>query len=279
MQICVITNVYNETRNFPLWHQYYSGQFGKEHLFVLDHGADDGSTSAIKPANYLRLPRTKPYNESARFRLINNLVNDLLSYYDWLIYTDCDEILVADPGTHADLRQYLARASKPVCYAIGLNLRHLVSQEPALRAGEKILQQRSLVQFVGPMCKPLITRQPIKWQQGFHGADAEPAFDDLYLLHLRYANLDWTLERLRVTRTLVYSDRTVPRYEQSDDDIIRTQFQPIEAFAIDEAFDLSPELAEQTARYRRTSSDIYAAGPAYFGKRLHRLPTRFRDLF
>lgn len=52
-----------------------------------------------------------------------------------------------------------------------------------------VLEQRTLVQFVSPMCKPLLIRSPVSWGGGFHCCEHPPEFDDLYLFHLRHADM------------------------------------------------------------------------------------------
>ena len=98
MKVCAITSVYNKTHNLPIWYNYFSEQVGVENVFVVDHGSTDGSTDKLDPVtNKLILPRHKPFKGAYRFELVNNLVNDLTNYYDLVIYSGADEIIVAEP--------------------------------------------------------------------------------------------------------------------------------------------------------------------------------------
>ncbi|PWJ12934.1 hypothetical protein [Jannaschia seohaensis] len=129
------------------------------------------------------------------------------------------------------------------------------------------------------MCKPLMTRVPLKWLHGFHGANVPPSFDDLYLFHLRHADLGWALERMKVTRNLEFADREVDRYKISGAELLHREYESLEAKKIDGRFDLSGHLKTQMDRYEIGRKGIYRVLPPYLGRNLHRIPARFRDVF
>ena len=53
MATAVITYVYNEKTNLPIWIKYYGSLFGIENLFIADRGSTDGSTDNLGGANLL----------------------------------------------------------------------------------------------------------------------------------------------------------------------------------------------------------------------------------
>ena len=57
MTTAVITFVYNEAVNLPIWRRYYGGIFGERNLFVIDHSSSDGSTDDLGDMNKLWLHR------------------------------------------------------------------------------------------------------------------------------------------------------------------------------------------------------------------------------
>lgn len=122
--VAAITNVYNETHNMPVWLKHYGKQVGIDKCIVLDHGSNDGSTEDLQGAGVVRLARGLEFNERNRMFLINNLANSLLGYYDAVIYSDCDEMLVADPDRYENLVDYARQMKRPVAFGLGLNVQH-----------------------------------------------------------------------------------------------------------------------------------------------------------
>lgn len=204
MRVCAITNVYNEAFNLPIWLRYYGGQFGIENCIVVDDGSDDGSTSNLGGASLLRLPRL-PFEDGRRADLMSSLATSFLTYYDAVIYSDCDEFLVADPRRYNSLLDFCERMKTPATTAIGLNVVHNLTEEGPITASRPILSQRSYVQFQSSMCKTLLVRSAVEWGGGFHSSSLPVSFGDLYLFHLKHVDLGEDLKRLSVTRTLNFA--------------------------------------------------------------------------
>ena len=205
MRIAIVTMVYNEPVNLPVWLRHYAGQCPGASLFVIDHGSDDGSTEDLA-ATRLKLPRT-PFDEVERTRFVASLQRDLLRDHDVVIFTDCDEMLLADPRRHASLEGFLAAVPDDVIAPAGLHVLHDFEREPALDPARPLLAQRGHVEFESGMCKPMIARVPLRWEVGFHCADHRPAFrPDLFQFHLGYIDRTIALERLALTRGMAWSD-------------------------------------------------------------------------
>lgn len=285
MRIGVITMVYNERHNLPIWLEHYGTQIGFDNLVVLDNGSDDGSTADLRGASRLFLPRGHAFDEKARMRLINDLANNLLAYYDAVIYTDCDEMLVADPAKYSTLTHYCEQNDQPVSTAIGLNVRHNVGVEPALVEDQKILQQRQLVQFVAPMCKPLIIRKPVSWGGGLHCCDYRPKFDDLYLFHLRYADMKRSLDRLATTRTINFArENAAVHQKQTDEAYIASNFKSLSKHRVIEDWNFAPFIEAFNQAVIRWPNGRYAVKRRVPGRGLNshemfRIPERFQTVF
>ena len=202
MRVAALTMVYNEPVWARVWVRHYSRQVGAAHCLVLDHGSDDGSTEGLGVT--VEQVRRTALDEDARAALVSDCVRELLRRYDAVVHTDADELLVADPGRYADLVAFAADADA-VTTAVGLDLQHLMDEEPALDAGLPIGAQRSFVRFSAAMCKPALVRRPVRWTPGFHDCDAPRAIGAAYLLHLRYADLGAGLSRLARTRGLQFA--------------------------------------------------------------------------
>lgn len=250
MRVCAITNVYNESYNLPIWIKRYSKQVGIENLIVVDHGSDDGSTSNLdRRIGVIRLPRT-PFDDRKRSAAISNIANGLLQFWDVVIYSDADELLVADPRKYSNLVDYFSKRDdvKHVT-AIGLNLIHNIGAEDTLDLEHPITRQRSYAQFVSPMCKTLATREPITWGGGFHSSTLPPKFDDVYLFHLRSVDLPAAFSRLGLTRKMAWAGNEFGAHQRRQNIELLSQFEAYCKWQVKEGdFDFKAETDEVLAK-------------------------------
>lgn len=193
MKVAAVTMVYNEPVMLPWWLRHYSRQVGGRQCYVIDHDSDDGSTATVGEANLIRVPRGPP-DETVRADFISDFCSSLLRWYDWVAYTDVDEMLVADPARYSSLSEYCAGEHPEVITAFGVNVLHRL-EEPRIDASRLLLGQRHWVFAVASMAKPLLTRVPTRWSAGFHSANAPVVFDDLTNFHLAYADYGTTINR------------------------------------------------------------------------------------
>ena len=215
-KVAAITMVYNEAAILPIWARHYARQIGSDHCYVVDHGSTD--TLALPPGmNVLRLPRS-PHDDPRRAAFISTLATGLLTYYDWVLYTDVDELLLAEPGRFKDLPSFCASLDTPeTVTAIGFDVQHVPDLEPALETALPIGPQRGWMRFTSAMCKPVLTRQPLCWSPGFHCSDKPLAFAGLYLFHLHWADLSLGLQRLSKTRHMPWAVDTFGGHQRVAD--------------------------------------------------------------
>ncbi|MFT9384899.1 MAG: glycosyltransferase family 2 protein [Acetobacter orientalis] len=207
VQSAAITMVYNEAVFLPLWLDYYGKNLGYNNLYIIDHGSDDGSTTRI-PGNIIKIPRTD-FDDVQRVTFINSLQKALFSYFDCVIYTDCDEFLIPHPNHYTCLGTYLKQhPHSSVVRAVGVDVvQHDLALAP-VDFTQPILPQRPYG-FVTPWeSKPLITRTPVTWAPGFHDCDQPSVLDEaLWLFHLKFCDLRHALARLNLTRSMKWSQQ------------------------------------------------------------------------
>ena len=200
--LAVVTMVYNEAALLPVWLRHFAAEVGAANCFVLDHGSDDGSTAeaALRGASALRIPRS-PQDDDRRCRFVADLCAGLLNWYEAVVYTDVDELLLADPAAWPSLAA-LASSLDPdaVVTATGFDVIHVPGEEPALDWNRPVTLQRGWLRTSSAMCKPVMIRRRVAWAPGFHCIDDAPRFGPLFLFHLRYADLPSGLLRLDRTR-------------------------------------------------------------------------------
>lgn len=282
--LAVVTMCYNEPDFLPIWLDYYRRQVPVEHLYVVDHGSDDGSTSNLGGANLVRLPRT-PLDEEARCKFVSDFCNSLLNYYEYVAYTDVDELLVADPRHHTGLLSLCMAAEHDVTTALGMHLAHYLPDEPALRPDAPILQQRRTAFPIGSECKPNLIRRPVRWNPGFHHGDAPSAFGDLFLLHLAYCDIPIVRRRQRKRLATARVEGHGLHHGWAEAQFV-AHIESWSDFPVDEGVDLGRECrvrAEFIARLLASSSgagsppmvdSLVVGGPG-----LWRIPDRFRQIF
>lgn len=222
----IITMVYNEKRNLPLWYRYYGAQLGYENLYVIDHGSTDGSVDA-KICNQIRLPRT-PYDENVRAEMVSDFHRGLLRYFDVVIYTDCDEFIVPRPSKFGNLMDFLRNRSEETTRCIGINVVQHSMTEPPLDLGMSVLRQRPYGAAIHWEAKPLIASIPIRWHAGFHNCDQRSILNsDAWLFHMKYADVSSNLERLATTRSIEWSEQALTTRQSAshrvaDEEMLRT---------------------------------------------------------
>ena len=282
MRIAIATMAYNERINLPIWLRHYRAQCPDAHLFVIDHGSDDGSTDALTDASLIPLPRT-PFDEVKRAQRVANLRRTWLDTHDVVVFTDTDEILVADPAHHRSLAAFLDAVADPVIAPAGVHVLHDIGAEPDLDPTQPILAQRSHVEFGSGMCKPMITRVPIRCDIGFHGADHRPVYrPDLIHFHLGFIDRAIALDRLALTRTMAWSDASLAaghgfHQRMSNADYLARSFlrpmRTIRAGAV-QPFDFAPEL-ERLENTLRNNNGFWLPNPHFWG-RVAVIPDRYR---
>jgi hypothetical protein len=268
------------------WLRYYGGQLGAENLLVVDHGSDDGSTDKIAPASRIRLPRT-PFDDGKRADLISELASGLLRYYDVVMYTDTDEMLVADPDRFTSLKDYVSEIQTDAVRATGFEVFHNLDRENALDDSLPILSQRNFAQFSSAYCKPLIHRSPVHWRPGFHACNKHaPADPSLLLFHLRSVDQGEMLNRLETYRKLAWSKQALEagwsrHLKASSDEAIasrlRVPINRLERQGGPVPFDPATEAMQYNSRLSQ-AGEVWRVHPAYTGD-VHQIPERMRALF
>ena len=273
MSVCVVTNVYNEAFHLPIWLRYYGVQVGIANCLVVDHGSDDGSTDDLHGAGRITLPR-HVFDDDRRALFLSDLANSLLRMYDAVIYTDCDEFLVADPEHFASLPAFVAAMKAPAATAIGLNLVHRILTEPPIDAARAILPQRRHAQFAVSMCKTLVVRAPVRWGAGFHDSSHPPQFGGLYLFHLRWLDRDRTTKRMAITRAIDRVTLGHGLHQRMEDTQIDRRFTALSRRPVEDGFAFD-DLTDRFVAETRCAGGLYHAPRDLRRDALAIVPARF----
>ena len=285
-KVAAITMVYNEPDFLPVWLRYYTTQLGSENCFVIDHGSDDGSTDSLDGAvMILRLDRS-PHNDGERAVFVSKFAESLLSRYDFVLYSDVDEIVFSDPRIHTSLRKYCEGVTAPVVTAYGFELLFIRSCEKAADLSRPILEQRQWVRFASAMCKPVLISKPVSWAPGFHSVAEPVAFDGLFLFHLRWSDLAISLRRLSRSRVQLWADPDAGRWQRVSDSEYEQMLDGLATIPRNEGcsfFSFDPLLRDAachvTASQVGREDDTYKISLEIFADEAWRVPKAFSKLF
>ncbi|SCZ71905.1 hypothetical protein SAMN04488118_11327 [Epibacterium ulvae] len=208
MKSCILTMVKNESFFFKIWYHHYSKSFPDTDIFVIDNKSSDNFRSNLPPGisvinipDHIResYPRRQknslPSNfDGARSLFISDISNGLLNYYDTVLYTDVDELIVPDPNQYDTLASYLSQSAGKggLLAPLGLNLTHIPwLEDTPLDVTKPILSQRQFVYASEKYTKPLIKQRAIIWGGGFHGCNSKFEIDrSCVTFHIRDVDVD-----------------------------------------------------------------------------------------
>jgi Glycosyl transferase family 2 len=285
-KVAGVTMVYNETDKLPIWRRYYGAQLSPAHCYIIDHGSTDGSTDKSEGFNQVRLPRS-PQEDEKRTLFVGDIVNSLLRYYDYVFYTDCDELLVPDPRKFTGIVNYCEKANPGYVTSIGIDVLHRTSEEGPLDPEKPVLQQRSYGHYSSAMNKPNLTSIPVKWWPGFHSRELPAKFGDLFLFHLRYADMTQTLQRLAITREMPWARENAGMHQRvSDEDMVQMveQWGALPVISEDAWSAESGLLGAYTKQFKESErlqegTSVYWVDTVKFGSELIKFPNEFRATF
>ncbi len=187
IRVAAVTDAVSSDFYFPLWHRYYGTLFGPQNLHVICFDGDDRSfvNCSLGSIDYVTA-----FNNVKRAKYVSEKVNRLLDSYDFVIRCDVDEFIIANPLLYRDLNHYIEELSVPNVTTFGYNVIQ-AENEPNLDLDVGILAtQRHYAFAADALCKTAIVSSATQWGAGFHASSHPPQFNELYMFHLKLADLD-----------------------------------------------------------------------------------------
>jgi hypothetical protein len=166
----VFTIVKNEKYFLPIWYKYYSKYFPKEDIYVLDHQTNDGSTLNLD-CNVRVVKNDKAFDANWLKDTVNEFQKHLLEKYEFVIFTEIDEILISLENQGYDLYEHLVEMKnlgKNFDVATGYEMMQDTVFEAPYNSNNPILNQRRKWYREAAYDKTLISRVPLDWGIGFH---------------------------------------------------------------------------------------------------------------
>lgn len=281
--IAILTTVYNEDVLLPIWLRYYGMHLGREHLYVIDDGSNDGSTDGLDGVNVIRLERA-PIDQDDRARTVSMFHGEMLKHYDAVIFTDVDEFLVVDPLAKLGLADYIARHAGAHTNAMGFDIVHNQFSEPVYSPELGVFAQRRYLEFSRGYCKQLIHKAPVTWQPGFHFSDHPMNLGvGLYLFHLRAVDYELSRKRINNRNKLAWSERSLSKRQGEQNRLAADEYLQTYFFVDPEEFSLAMPEAHFNTFVAHAAKVIAGGAPMTdavyqdLHNQLLSLPARFRD--
>ena len=159
----------------PLWDRYYRPHF--HHVEVIHVGSS------------YSLPFSK------MTELLNKAIDNLMETFDQVVCADTDEFLVPDPDKYRDLGDYLDQNNEQVVRCVGYDVMEMLNQKP-VDIDRMVTESRTMWTRNMTYDKPVIMRRKITYTAGQHYCNCPTVQDkDLYMLHMRYADIKSLLMR------------------------------------------------------------------------------------
>ena len=186
-RVAILTDATSPGESFPYWLRYYAEQFGSENLFVVTYRALGPLFQTFKIGGLLELEFD--YSNDVRRTILTQLADEMLKKYDVVVRCDVDEFLIANPLLFDCLSAYVDALDVPHVTAFGMDIFQDID-EPALQMdGRPLLAQRRYCVATTSLCKTAIVTKPVAWSIGFHYSDAPPHLANLFLLHMKFADV------------------------------------------------------------------------------------------
>jgi hypothetical protein len=231
----IVTLVRNGAPIFPLWLSYYRKHFAPQHIYVLDHDSTDGTTSGLD-VNVIPVHNSKYLDMQWQNDLTHEWQAKLLKEYEYYIFVDADEILVADPAQYpGGLAEYLVRNTAPVVRCDGKSVvQNLSAETKEVDWGHPILEQRRWWFSAERDCKVVLSNCRLRFSWGCHW-DTEappnqhvriqrPVDPHLLLLHLHRVDIAHMIRRhawMREQDFWVGGDARGVHHRWSDEEVVR----------------------------------------------------------
>ncbi len=105
-----LTMVYRDYDLLERWYNYYKEQIGAENIYIYSHGNDPKHREIAEGENVMNVPRDESFRlfEVNRWRMMGFFASAMLEFYRYMIVSDVDEFVVADPQTGMTAAEYIA---------------------------------------------------------------------------------------------------------------------------------------------------------------------------
>jgi len=255
-----VTMVRDDAFFLRAWLRHYGGLLGRENCYVINHGRGQMVADLAKGCNIIGIPGDPHRNfDMKRWRLLNNVVGGLRSYYHHIIVGDVDELVVIDPAYGGTLLDFLdSQPIRRVLTPVGLEVVHRtdIESEPIF---DSIIGPRRHVRLAPHYSKPCIVSLGTKLARGGHFSQCDTlhAPEPLFLFHLKFCDFGNYVSVMNHRNDIVaevgasIKEAAIGRHwfaEARGED--RLEFERFAALPVAAGFDMTPVRAAMRASWK-----------------------------
>lgn len=203
MKLAFVTMVWRDYWLLDKWVRHNACYVDRKCLYVLNHGGDPKIDEIAAGCNVINIPREELTIDLDRRRwdLLGGITNGLLAFYDRVVCTDVDELIVYTG--QGRLQDHLAAspADTVALSPVGLNL---IPSAGPVDLGAGVLEAHPQAILSAKYTKPCIVKSRVVYTIGGHGlVRGKFTIDpDLLLFHLHYVTPDYA-ERMAERQDIV----------------------------------------------------------------------------
>lgn len=192
MKLAFVTMVWRDYWLLEKWVSHNARYVDKKNLYVLNHGGDPRIEEIAAGCNVIHIPREELTIDLDRRRwdLLGGVTNGLLAFYDRVVCTDVDELIVYTGAGR--LQDHLAACPDDTAALspVGLNL---IPSDGEVDLSQGVLRAHPQAILSAKYTKPCIARSRVVYTIGGHGLVRGKFTIDpqLLLFHLHYVTPDY----------------------------------------------------------------------------------------
>jgi hypothetical protein len=213
MKLAFLTMVWRDYWLLEKWVAHNAALVPRRQLYVVNHGDDPEVDRIASGCNVIHVPRDGVTLDLTRRRwdLLGGIANGLLAFFDRVVCTDVDELLVY-AGPKPSLTRHLAEAEvdADALSPVGLNL--IPTPEDPEGADLPVLARHPHALLSAKYTKPCIAARPVTYTVGGHGL-VRGSFridPEIVLVHLHYVTPDYA-ERMSDRQRIVADSKAYNR--------------------------------------------------------------------
>lgn len=226
-KISAFTIIQNEDFFLNIWLNYYKQFFSNEDIYILNHSSTTPSCLKIlkeakeSNVNVINVSRDVSFDHAWLRTNAEKFQSFLFQSYDYVVFAECDEIIAPNPNLSSlALNDFIVdrfeTSGLDILKCAGFNIEHDTANEPDLDLNKKVLNQRKKWRRSFLYDKPIISKVPCRWVNGFHNLATPnniPLITDLILIHLH--KMDYNLCRNK------HKEQAMRKWNQYDVDTLQ----------------------------------------------------------
>lgn len=203
-----MTRIHRNEFYLKIWLSHYSRYFNDLVVFAGRYNGREPSKfeELNKQFNFTYIDLEDEFYNMNSHQKVFDMQKQLFTDHTWVLYSDADEIVVADPLKYDGLRHYMDVCLEDQTFCEGYEV-FQAQGEGRLDLDKPILKQRNwwVRDHTKSYHKPALSRIPTNWAEGFHyikGKEGDIEHQKnmgLYLLHLKYVDLEAEMDFPRET--------------------------------------------------------------------------------